>query len=378
MYPDWPESPADLVPLPRCEGPKLEPFEFNGPQRIDFLEYIGEGLHAYVFKVKIQEKVYALKLFRFVYEEDWRSPLSYTEDVKIMTTFANYSEPFNCECRAYGRLQEAGYEDLATKCFGYLLLDEEHERIMMDKFSHLELEFNGNMMYPGLETVRSHYLGKNGREPPIRGIVKEFGQSNENLNTRFAKKLLEDIIKLQQLGIFNLDVAHRQIIDSKISDFSTAITVPHFMTTPNLNPNLTSDQISGMEFETFQLSSNDYWAFDLMIQQWNNNHRKIEAYAFPGGTGCQTKYDLRSKSSRKFYTLVDPRKRGGVSKKQKRARWHYTCDDTKAAILRLRSQFSDYNAWDFDKDGYIFPQCIGNFKDTDEAPDPSVLNRFLN
>ncbi|OTA61609.1 hypothetical protein K449DRAFT_406042 [Hypoxylon sp. EC38] len=325
MYPDWPESTADLVPLPRCEGPKLEPFEFNGPQRIDFLEYIGEGLHAHVFKVKIQEKVYALKLFRFVYEEDWRSPLSYTEDVKIITTFANYSEPFNCECRAYGRLQEAGYEDLATKCFGYLLLDEEHERIMMDRFSHLNLEFNGNMMEPGLETVRSHYPGKDGREPPIRGIVKEFGQSNENLTTRFAKKLLEDIIKLQQLGIFNLDVAHRQIIDSKISDFSTAITVPHFMTTPSLNPNLTSDQISGMEFETFQLSSNDYWAFDLMIQQWNNDHRKIEAYAFPGGTGCQTKHDLRRNSPRKFYTL-----------------------------------------------------CIVNFKDPYKAPDPSVLNRFLN
>lgn len=62
MYPDWPESDADLVPLPRCHGPKLKPFDFQGPQKIEFLDYIGEGLHAHVFKIKIMGKIYALKL----------------------------------------------------------------------------------------------------------------------------------------------------------------------------------------------------------------------------------------------------------------------------------------------------------------------------
>ena len=62
MYPDWPESPADLVPLPLCDGPKLEPFVFTGPQKIKFLEHIGEGLHSHVFKVEIQGRIYALKL----------------------------------------------------------------------------------------------------------------------------------------------------------------------------------------------------------------------------------------------------------------------------------------------------------------------------
>lgn len=62
MYPDWPKSAADLVPLPRCDGPKLGPFMFHGSQRIEFLEYIGEGSHAHVFKVRIRENIYALKL----------------------------------------------------------------------------------------------------------------------------------------------------------------------------------------------------------------------------------------------------------------------------------------------------------------------------
>ncbi len=62
MYPDWPRTSADLVPLPRCDGPKLQPFDFHGKQQIEFLEYIGEGSHAHVFKVKIHKQIYALKL----------------------------------------------------------------------------------------------------------------------------------------------------------------------------------------------------------------------------------------------------------------------------------------------------------------------------
>lgn len=62
MYPDWPRSKADLVPLPPCDGPKLKAFDFKGKQAIEFLEYAGEGLHAHVFKVRIKKKIYALKL----------------------------------------------------------------------------------------------------------------------------------------------------------------------------------------------------------------------------------------------------------------------------------------------------------------------------
>ena len=62
MFPDWPRSPADLVPLPHCGGPKLKPFDFQGPQKIEFLDHVGEGLHAHVFKVSILGRVYALKL----------------------------------------------------------------------------------------------------------------------------------------------------------------------------------------------------------------------------------------------------------------------------------------------------------------------------
>lgn len=62
MYADWPLRPADLVALPQCEGPKLQPFDVRGPQKIEFLDYLGEGLHAHVFKVKVLGRVYTLKV----------------------------------------------------------------------------------------------------------------------------------------------------------------------------------------------------------------------------------------------------------------------------------------------------------------------------
>ncbi|KAF3059473.1 hypothetical protein GL218_04564 [Daldinia childiae] len=105
-YPEWPESDVDLVPLPQCDGPKLKPFDFQGPQEIEFLECIGDGSHSYVFKVKILGQIYALKLFKFVPGFYWMGPgyLDADPDRESLSAFYNYAEPFRCECRAYGRL----------------------------------------------------------------------------------------------------------------------------------------------------------------------------------------------------------------------------------------------------------------------------------
>ncbi|KAJ4307261.1 hypothetical protein N0V88_000643 [Collariella sp. IMI 366227] len=54
----------------------------------------------------------------------------------------------------------AGHEDLAVSCFGYVLLDKEHERTMMEQFRDLELELRGNAGNPGMEETRSLYLGQ--------------------------------------------------------------------------------------------------------------------------------------------------------------------------------------------------------------------------
>ncbi|KAH6981826.1 kinetochore Sim4 complex subunit FTA2-domain-containing protein [Ilyonectria sp. MPI-CAGE-AT-0026] len=396
MYPVLPDSPADLVPLPLCDGPKLKPFDFQGPQQIEFLEFLGEGLHSYVFKVKIMGTIYALKLFRFICHNEWISPyFDHHENHEAMTFAYQYSEPFNCECRAFGRLQEAGYDDLAVECFGYLLLDEEHEHAMRQfwKASHpYDIMFNGSSESVDEEDMRSCFQDKNAKPPPIRGIVKEFGQGMKVLQTRGARKIMREMSLLQQLGIFNLDPGIRQMVNNKWADFSLAFTVPHYISNTELNPHLTPEMIADLEFEAFNICRNDYMDFDEMVFFWNKHakYRKdtISVQALPHRSSFKDSYDLRRLPSReRAYSYVDPRlydwkasasmgevdgrqsdrkakgsKRGtpaGVIRKTRRRlnacppRWYFSGDSKKAKEAKFDFYFRLH--WDF-KDGFMFPR----------------------
>ncbi|KAI8666918.1 hypothetical protein NCS56_00826700 [Fusarium sp. Ph1] len=284
MYPDWPESASDLVPLPHCDGPKLEPFDFQIPQKMGFLEYIGEGAHAHVFKVRILGQIYALKLASALEAATARYQLTL---VDAFASLANYAEPFNSQCRAYGRLREADCEHLANRCFGYLLLEEANERAMMNQFKDHRMKFNGNILFLEGMDMRGRFPGKDGRPPPIRGIVKEFGQPEKELSMRTLRSILKDVIQMQQLGIIRLDVADRQFINGKMADFITAITFPHFITSPELNPHLTPEMVSAMELETLLFSRKDYQEFDQMMGMWNyeNPSHQRSFFSLPGGGG---------------------------------------------------------------------------------------------
>ena len=185
---------------------------------------------------------------------------------------------------------------------------------MVTQFSDLKLSFNGDIDYPEGEDMRSRFLGKDGKPPPIRGVVKKFGLADEeNLRMTLMRKILRDVIKLPKLGIIRLDVATRQFFDGKSGDFSTALTTPHFLMTPELNPHLTPVIISAMELETFKLSVSDYLDFDKAIFDCNLEYAdqkgRISVYAFRDGGACGIKYNLRTKTAReRVYTFVDPRK----------------------------------------------------------------------
>jgi Kinetochore Sim4 complex subunit FTA2 len=133
----------------------------------------------------------------------------------------------------------------------------------------MDLDFNGDCESPGYWDVRSRFLGRRGKPPPIRGIVKAIGQADEPLRMRDARRILRTVIQLQQLGMIYIDVVHWQLIDGKIADFSTTMTSPHFLMTPELNPRLTPEWISAIELATFRYSCIDYWEFDNMVREWN-------------------------------------------------------------------------------------------------------------
>lgn len=219
-----------------------------------------------------------------------------------------YCDPFNAECRAYGRLQEAHQEELAVKCYGYILLDEAHERAVCDRFSeHVPLSFNGTPDGTDDWDVRSRFTG---RRAPVRGIVKELGQPVQKLTVSLLRSIERDMIKIQQLGIISLDMHFQQIIDGKLGDFSKALTTPHFAITPQLNPKLSAQEIQMLTYETFRMCLEDFWDIDDMVQAWNDDNR--------GHPEAQVKFwcirpqrhqhDLRQTKSRDaLYTFVDPR-----------------------------------------------------------------------
>ena len=60
-YPGF-DAVANKTALPQCEGPKLEPFTFQGQDDIKFVGRIGDGRDAVVFEVTIDERPYALKV----------------------------------------------------------------------------------------------------------------------------------------------------------------------------------------------------------------------------------------------------------------------------------------------------------------------------
>lgn len=50
--------------LPSIEGPKLRRFKGGNYNRIEYEELLGSGDHGYVFRVRIDGELYALKLVR--------------------------------------------------------------------------------------------------------------------------------------------------------------------------------------------------------------------------------------------------------------------------------------------------------------------------
>ncbi|CAH0004893.1 unnamed protein product [Clonostachys byssicola] len=398
LYPELPQSGSDLIPLPqRVNGPKLKPFDFQGPQQIEFLDHLGQGLHSEVIKVRILGQIYALKLFSFSHEYDWMGPAlsgRYNKENRMEAiVFYEYLDPFNNECRAFGRLHESGHSELAVECYGYVLLDEDHERTLRDRFPDRKLDW---IFQDDSGSRRQEFLTKDGKPPPIRAIVKEFGSGVDKLRDRQLRKTLKDTIQLQQLGMIGIDVAERQLINGKLCDFSTTMTTPHFVMNMEMHPHLTPLGKARMEFDLFWYSMYDYMVFDEMVDEWNEEHRlqkdQVSVRALPQLYGSDSwTYNLRKTASReRVFTHVDPRlydwrapardrdesSSGGqangrsskgsgsgrsvakVSKSRRRfkkpPRWYYEGSEEHMAKLRRSRNRDTYFDWEF-KNGFFIP-----------------------
>jgi hypothetical protein len=269
-----------------------------------------------------------LAQFRFLTHKSWPGPhrdqLGAVRSPETIRALYPYGDPFTNECRAFGRLREADCEDLAVKCFGYVLLDEESERQAQSMPLSDECVGETGCLRDSIELEPEWNMAlmadSAGRPPPFRAIIKEFGTDThfEDLQAKDLRNLFKTICRIQQLGIINIDVFSYQIIQGKHANFSTAVTTPHILTTPELNPNLTPKQRNEIAFQAFHFSLSDFHSFDSCIRSFwsriDGNRGKTPPCALPLGRGLRgsaERYNMRQQPSLdrwRTYTFADPRR----------------------------------------------------------------------
>lgn len=161
--------------------------------------------------------------------------------------------------------------------------------------------------------------------------------------------MLRNIGRLQQLGIISLDVALRQMTGGRYYDFSKAITVPHYMTTPELSPHIGPEMHNAMELQAFILSIDDYLAFDEMIIEWNRNEsRRERVYTYVDPRRYDWRKHLKENLKRRTRTQVRLRAKPPI--------WIYCCatHTSLARLLRDDMPITSSLQWDC-KNGLFVP-----------------------
>lgn len=155
--------------------------------------------------------------------------------------FHAHNDPFYKECRAYGKLKEAGLDGkIAVRCYGYITLPPKTESELEDRFDVASWD-------------RNDYDKPIGKRTPFRAIVKEMIRSDPPLTHGIVKKMLKDLKQIRKLKIYPLDIYRRNYKGGLLVDFSNAITEPHFLLEIN------SDQ------KVEEYENTDLVQFDMMV-----------------------------------------------------------------------------------------------------------------
>ncbi|KAI1843716.1 hypothetical protein JX265_008458 [Neoarthrinium moseri] len=243
-----------MASLPDLPGPKLHPFNHKGSElKIVFLESIDKGGEGVIWKVSIDDKIYALKIFAF----DPHGIVTRLEDRLVGRTtideLQKYRSPFAAECRAYGRLKETNKENLSIKCYGYIILTSKHEE---------ELRMKGEIPEGIDRRWESH------SNLPFQAIVKEYVPEGLRpwpyLDASKVPQMIRDLNDLHRIGIHVNDVKENNYLRDKIIDFGFSRTAPH--------PYLIPDYIDWMSMNPHARDDTpvqDEEDFDEMIDFYN-------------------------------------------------------------------------------------------------------------
>ncbi|KAK4147595.1 kinetochore Sim4 complex subunit FTA2-domain-containing protein [Dichotomopilus funicola] len=279
FYQTRPPSPP--VPLPCVPGPKLAPFTRTAyADDIEFIQFLGRenDVDSLVWKVKINKAgPFVLKVFYFWHWDFLRRNQGgdLTRRLASPQLYVDYFDPFNCECRAYGRLKQEKREDLAVRALGYLLFNPQQEIDLAQKVE-------GRSTPPpsaNATTMDGDFWGwqEQHRGLPVRAIVKDLVASKAPDPAQDAGLWL-DLQALHSLGIFVKDTHGGNYLNGKLVDFSRSWTMYH----PAL------DQIDAYTLRSLMLDelqhlldyycdgANDSTAYNWL--KWETNADAAKAY----------------------------------------------------------------------------------------------------
>ncbi len=144
-----------------------------------------------------------------------------THPLKTPQLWIDYFEPFSCECRVYGRLEQEQRQDLAVPAHGYLLLTPDQE-VEVGKMCSPINPKDGPNDDPFGRTEEPLACDR-----PVHAIVKDLATDHNHFMPDQVGQLWNDLEDLHTLGILVRDITIANYLGGKLIDFSRAWTVPH-------------------------------------------------------------------------------------------------------------------------------------------------------
>lgn len=156
------------------------------------------------------------------------SPDKYlTDPLAIDQACVDYFDTFNCECRAYGRLQQEGRQDLAVQAHGYLLLTADQERTITAEIDPDSLQQKTPPVSPCLDGDGPWGRYEQHRGQLLRAIAKDIAEDNDSFTAAQVPQLWTDLKALHSIGILVRDIHMGNYMDGKLVDLSLAWTMYH-------------------------------------------------------------------------------------------------------------------------------------------------------
>ncbi|KAF4955041.1 hypothetical protein FSARC_11948 [Fusarium sarcochroum] len=209
--------------LPLCDGPKLHMFKFHG-SRIHWQERLDDGATSskgHVFRAVVRGRTYAIKVFRFfdpAGTECFWDPL--LGKGTPPDTAAYYTDPFYAECRAYGRIRDTLEKKrkhrvaaAVVPCHGFLFLSPKDQQALERRGIDLRPQ-DGINFTPRDVNVDYQKSAIGGFR--ARAIVKDVWSSDSGVHTANLKKILDDIVSMNAIGIYNMDIRLDSFCDARI------------------------------------------------------------------------------------------------------------------------------------------------------------------